>query len=334
MKIEINNYPIDFTLEDEKTVEDIIESVIRWSGERELVFVEADIDGEIFRKDNLPEIPIENIERINCLVMSKADIIFTSVEEGYRYISKIVQFIDDSLENEVFNQGEIENLTLGIDWLNEVYNKVVDILTIDAETEKYRDNNYVYYIHKMNDIKGTLPSLTEENYGHVFSEMRELFFSLNDIFKLIITSGEMNDVIVKNIESPDVLLAAMKHILDDYENRLENIREAAIAFQTGKDNEGAERLNSFIDFIYQYTRSCFQMGPVFSISLGEVEVDGISLEEKNSEIQNLLNETLEIMENNDIISLSDMLEYEIIPALESLPAFINALFDKISGNEN
>ena len=59
-------------------------------------------------------------------------------------------------------------------------------------------------------------------------------------------------------------------------------------------------------------------------------IGDVSLEQKNAEIMELLNHVLAAFENNDIISLSDALEYEIMPELENLESYINKLIDAIN----
>ena len=50
-------------------------------------------------------------------------------------------------------------------------------------------------------------------------------------------------------------------------------------------------------------------------------------------LHDFLNQTIIILENNDIISLSDILEYEILPALEDLGEYLDLLIDVITGGE-
>ena len=76
---------------------------------------------------------------------------------------------------------------------------------------------------------------------------------------------------------------------------------------------------------------CYQVGPVLTIDTSAITVNGVSLEEKNNELQDYLIETISILENNDIISLADILEYEILPALEGLGEYIDLLEGSIRG---
>ena len=71
------------------------------------------------------------------------------------------------------------------------------------------------------------------------------------------------------------------------------------------------------------------MSPVFGVDLKEVVIDGISLDDKNRELQTLMNETMDIMENNDMISLADILEYEIKESLANIDRYIDLLLEQI-----
>ena len=159
----------------------------------------------------------------------------------------------------------------------------------------------------------------------ILRENREIFADIRQVFRMFLLSDEMRSLIVKSIDSPDVLITSMSQIGEELGEQLAGIQAAAVAFQTGKDADGSERLKNFVDFIYRYTRTCYQIVPVFGIDLAEIEVDGVSLEQKNSLLRDLLHEVTTIMENNDIISLSDILEYEIKPAMENLGEYIGLL---------
>ncbi|MBN1534108.1 MAG: hypothetical protein JXA20_15665, partial [Spirochaetes bacterium] len=60
---------------------------------------------------------------------------------------------------------------------------------------------------------------------------------------------------------------------------------------------------------------------------------GESLEEKNARLRDLLDQITEIMQNNDIISLADTLEYEIRPSLENLGTYLDLLLSQIAGTQ-
>ena len=123
MEIQINHYPVDFKLEGEKTITDVINSISEWTQQRDLVFTEAVINKENYSIDNLPDIPLDDIRILNCFVQSKAEIIITSLNAGADYCSKIQKFIDKALSQDNIDNSEISNIISGIDWLTEVLNR-------------------------------------------------------------------------------------------------------------------------------------------------------------------------------------------------------------------
>ena len=170
------------------------------------------------------------------------------------------------------------------------------------------------------------PGLSEALGAH-----EGVFADIKGIFRMLLLSDAMRSLIVQSIDSPDVLISSLKQMGDELAEQLANVEAAAVAYQTGKDTDAAGRLKGFVDFIYRYTRTCSQIMPIFRVDLAEVEVGGVSMEKQNRDLRNLLHNVIEVMENNDIISLSDILEYEIKPALESLRPYVDLLLSRISG---
>jgi hypothetical protein len=156
-----------------------------------------------------------------------------------------------------------------------------------------------------------------------------IFASLREIFRALLQSEELKRLVIRSIDSPDMLLESVREVRAALGEQVRNLSDTVLAYQTGKDDAGSENLQVFIDFIYRYLRTSTQAAPVFQLNLSEVTSAGISLEEKNARLHGLLDSILAALENNDIISLSDILEYEMKPELENLEGFLEALMNAI-----
>lgn len=331
MQVLINDYPVDFELDQERSVSDIISSVSEWSRERDLVFYELYINNDLVSLDRVPDVKIDDINVINCIVHSKADIVFSSVDEAVRYCDRVSFFVKQVVDSGEWGRNEADDLVTGTAWLLEVLEKVLHLLGLSEGGLKYRDRDVMDHVAAIEKFIDTLRGISDPAAAREFLTARtELFADIKHIFRMLLQSDVMRTLIVQSIDSPDVLIAALVKTGEDLDGELENIRAAAIAYQTGRDAEGSERLKAFVDFIYRYTRTCYQVAPVFKIEPGRIVVGGVSLEQKNRELRDLLHEIIAIMENNDIISLSDILEYEVIPALSNLGEYIDLLLKGIS----
>jgi len=332
VEILINSYPVDFSLEHEKDLPDIVNSISSWASERDLVFSEVIIDGDLHGVDSVPGIALDSVEKLDCIVQSKADVTFSAINEGITYCDKITTYVTTVLEKGGADMPEINNIRNGIDWLQEILQRVLLLAGIDPGHCRNRDRTAADYSRDLMSLGAELRKMTDPAEAAAFmGERLETISGFREILRLIVFTGEIRDLVANSIDSPDVVIDSMASLKEEREDQLKNIEETAIAFQAGKDREGTERLNRFIDFLYRYTRTCCQAAPLFSVDLSEVTVNGVSLEEKNRILQEQLTEVSRIMEDNDIISLSDILEYEIKPHLEDIDLYIDKLVDIISG---
>ncbi|MDY6933254.1 MAG: hypothetical protein SVZ03_03415 [Spirochaetota bacterium] len=330
MKVQINSFPVGFELENEKTIADVIGSMYKWTQERDLVFVEAQIDDKNYLINDIPELSLDEVELINCQVQSKADIVISSLSECINYCNKALNFIVKTKNSNQLDQSQIESMCDGIDWLIEVMNRIMQLLSLDINEIKYQDKRVIDYVHSIEIFKNNIVNSNNDfEIIEYFSEGGDIFNSISNIFKMLYFSENLKSLVIKSIESPDVLINSLMGIRNDVSDQLTNLEEIAHSFQAGKDNLGSEKLQVFIDFIYRYIKTCHQISPVFGIDLKSLEVDNISLDEKNANINNLLNDIIEALENNDIISLSDILEYEMKPSLEDLHLYIDQLINLI-----
>jgi len=329
MDIRINNYPVEIVLENEKTVKDVIVSTAGWINHKNLIFAGIDIDGTEYHIDDAPDLLIENISSINCLVQSRADIVYETVNEGIFYCDRVIDFLQH-LEEEPMDTDELDDLVSGVEWLQEVFPTISGLLGMDLEKTKYRDDTIAHYVKMLDVLRHRVVKFIAEmkEDGEIDIE-DSLFINLKEIFNIFLSSEEMKRLIIESIDSPDVLINSLKEIKDNLPEQKAVLEKAAVSYQTGNDNQGMEQLFNFIDFMFNYTRTCYQISPVFEISLKDIVIGEESLEEKNRELQILLNETVDIMENNDMISLADILEYEMVEIMENLEKYIDLLLEKI-----
>jgi hypothetical protein len=334
MEIQINNLPVDFELNNEKTIGDVIESIVDWTKHRNLIFTETSINNNNYSIDKLPDIPLTEIKTLNCFVQSKADVVISSLNACIDYCAKFQEFFKKSIADGKIDIDEIENAASGIDWVVEVLGKISELLVVNLNEIKYKDYNVASYIEKIIEFKKYIIN-NKKNINKLttfIDKEIEIFSIINNILKMLLMSENMKSLVIQSIDSPDVLLTTLVNIKKEIPVQIKSLEEIAISYQTRKDDIGAEKLEQFVNFIFNYCRTCFQVAPVFGINLDRIIVDGISLNEKNNEIQNHLDNVMDVMDNNDIISLSDILEYEMKTSLENLEIYIDTLIDFIEKN--
>ncbi len=331
MDVRINNYPVEILLENEKTAHDVVNAIGEWINQKNLIFIGVDIDGDHYQIEQAPDTPVEKIKTINCLVQSRADVVYDTVNEAIVYCDRVLDFLHN-LEEEPMDSDELEDVISGMEWLQEVFVTVPSLLHMDMKEMKFRDSNAAEYLGRLEQMKHKAVNFLSEMKDEGEIDIDDsLFISLREILGIFLVSEEMKRLVIESIDSPDVLINSLKEIQRQLPEQKSILEKAAVSYQTGNDSQGMEQLFQFIDFMFGYTRTCYQIAPVFDVKLGEIVIDGLSLEDKNRELQTMLNETLEIMESNDMISLADILEYEIKDIIENLEQYIDLLLKKIVG---
>ncbi|MFH0976094.1 MAG: hypothetical protein V1874_09970 [Spirochaetota bacterium] len=330
MEILINGCPLNIELNDDWTLHDVISFVADWSYQRDLIFTEAAVNNKSYAIDTLPNFSIPEVKTLNCFLQSKSDVVIDSLHIGVDYCTRIQKFFKESIAAGKVNVDEIKHIVGGINWIIEVITKISEMLGVDIYEIKYKDNSIAFYFEKLNGFK---KDITDNNNSDwlvdYFKKNDEIFSAISGVLKMLLMSENMKTLVIQSIDSPDVLLKSIKNIKGEVPAQIKNLEEIAISYQTKRDDEASKKLENFIDFIFDYGRTCYQIAPVFNIDLESIIVNDVPLSKRNIELQGFLFNVINAMENNDIISLSDVLEYEIKSLLENLGGYIDILIDNI-----
>lgn len=327
MDLFINNYPIEFTIEDGDRLKNVIESISEWAAERELIFIEVIVDGAPYSISDMPDFDVQSISVVNCALQSVADAVIATLEDGISYCEKALVFFRKN-ESASGDSSKLKDLGEGCGWTAEISRTALSLMKIKDDL-KYRDKSLAEWISEMSSAGEIFSGAADEISAASAAENGiGLFGAFAGLFRMLLMSTEMRELVARSIDSPENLIENLSHAKDVLPVQLKSLEEASGAFQSGRDRDGMEILNAFIDFIYTYNRACYQISPMFGIKLDGIIIDGVSLEAKNRDLLSHLTEIIRIMENNDIISLSDILEYEIKPLLENLNQYIDELLNR------
>ena len=325
MEIRINNYSIDYKLQDEKKVADIVKYLTAWTAERELIIFRLEIDGAPHPIDKIPDMELDGINIVNFVIQSKSDIVFTSVEEGVRYCGSAIKFAEKSQKND-FSLKELSDLADGLEWLKGVLLSSLNILGIEYTEFSYKGMPLSDYLKEMKAHQDELRAFDKTDRASAWlNKNGNLYLVIKELLRTLLTCDEMKKLILNSVDSPDIIVSTLTSLKEALPGEVQNLENIAIAFQSGKDKEGSEKIQRFVDFIFSFSRACHHVEPVFGISTSNVIVENKSLFEKNREIHDLLNETIDVMENQDYISLADVLEYEMKPAIENIGQYIDTV---------
>lgn len=328
MEIQINGHSIEFAIEQEKTVKDVVKAISNWAQKRDLIFPEIWINNDHYSVESVPDFLLDNVQKINCIIISKADLVAESIFEASEYCGRLIQFIEGVEKTQSISVDDCKKITEGLEWLLEVTNKVIGLLGISLKTIRCRDKLAQALLEEVSQLLRKIRS-NENEIIFLLTQSKSLFSDFRDFLKILFLSDEMRKASITTIDAPDTVMRMLVEVLDEIQNQRQNIEKAASSYHAGKDFEASQLVEAFIDYIYRYLRVCYQLAPVFNIDPQTVSLNEKTLIQKNNEINNLLSQMVQCLENNDIVGLTDILEYEFIPTLDEIEGFCKTVFNLV-----
>lgn len=293
MILKINGESVDYTLENEKNAYEIVTSIFNELAREDALVVKVEIDGKSYlpSDESLKELGLEDIKVLEVTAQKKDEIVYELLFETQRLL------------REVKNEIRENNLTKR--------NEIVDVLSW---------------------IRETLDTVNKLGYFHA-SEASTMLASLDKIIKYIVEVDE------KGFQS-----SAFINVIDTLEEFIRNVREKLVMAELPKESELKEMVNKAFRSLPTISED-FQTGNDKG-ALEKVEELVSTLEiccvylrrnirsyskekqEKLSEIYERLNSLLmrivDAFENQDVVLISDLLEYELS---DSLKNYIDVMFE-------
>ena len=230
----------------------------------------------------------------------------------------------------MFDLSHADSFAKGIQWLTDSLRSIMQLLSLDPSQIMDLDRAVSEYLEALSE--SAIAVEAEQSGEKALSaalKARPVVDVVKGVFRMLLLSDSLKTVIVQSLESPDELAKALETVRDSIAEQEENLASASAAFQAGKDAEGAEKLQGFTDFVYRYVRVCHQISPVFGIDPAALTIGDLSLEGLNASLHAYLEEIVNAMENGDIVTLSDILEYEVKPQMDTIRSFVNIMLEKM-----
>lgn len=286
MEIRINDTVLDFTLENEKKLGEVIEQIDLWLQESNLVLTSITFDDKELLSLPSPEwrdTPVEKVKTLKLVAKPRYEILATNMETILEFLS----LLQKALENHDIKL--LEELQEGFSLMKESVKKHLsgNQQTELALTELGNSINYISW------------EKTEVNKAlHLINQLAETFNKL-----------------LTEISNP---VKALNNLALELEQCISEISDVSLLLQTGKDRKAMETIIRFTELNENMIRVFLNLKKSRRKELEELTIDGMSLEEFYTELNTILKELVEAFHAQDSVLIGDLLEYEIAPRLESI----------------
>jgi hypothetical protein len=285
MVLKINGEKVDFTLENEKNAYEMVSSIFSTLSKDDILVVKVIIDGKEYLINDmaLKNIPLENIGEMNVLAQKKDEIVYDLLFECQRLFFEIKRELK---ENKLSRKKEI-----------------LDVL---------------------NWVKETVETVSGLGYFHN-TEANTICVSIDRIIQYI-----------SDVEKSSLQVESLINILDSLEDYIRTVRERVVFGELPSQEDLKERIEKTIDLLPQISEA-FQTGDdkkafnnincvlstleTFCIYLKK-HINSYSDDRKSKlavlyeDLNSILMRIIEAFENQDLILISDLFEYELSDKLK------------------
>lgn len=287
MILTINENQIDFKLEEEKTLKEVIHGIDSWLKSSNLIIEKLYINDKDFSDADL-EVPLDGIENINIQTVSINEIKVNN-------LSLIINFLTNL--KDIYSNWSKDKSDLVKKEIDVVYYQISELLSPDNIKVEVSFSNG---LKEKLDKSSFFSSKLTEGYSDVIPYIDSLILLLNER--------------INEYTSPYEELTTALDTMDSFNEQLEQV---SIYLQTGKENEASIIMTRFISLFQKVIRL---------LDINKVDdkvINKNELEEFICELNDILKELLEGYETQDIVLIGDILEYEISPKIDHLKKIIS-----------
>lgn len=296
MQIKINNELVDFSLEKERNLEDILDGFQTWLSSEGYRISQYKLNGREILPGEDKEVGTTPVEQVNLLEITA----ITDQEFLVQRYHTLQQYL--SLCGKALRSG---NIPLWEDLRGEYLSVRTGIGTYLLDNSEGSRELLLLFDNLVEQNKiGNKPERTAEvlpfidNLTTIAEErLREITLPLQELHKTM-----------------HLLLALKNHIL-----------EIPILLQTGKDREAFATILRFIELNQKIQRLISNVNQNQPGAIESVKVEETSLADFYQDFNQILKELLLAFENEDTVLAGDLFEYEIIPRMDRLGEFTSRL---------
>ncbi len=293
MNISINEQKIDFTLENEQNLGEVLDGIQQWLGDSGYQISSIDCDGTtvVPGGDGAEKWKLESIDNINNL-----DITVLSATEQYgQNLHTLYQYL--SLLQRALSAGNRELIQ---DLRNELPYIVSSIDGILGSENEY------------GRVLETLVAESGIHDGELKPTVQQLQSYLHNL--LIILQSRLSEV-----AQP---LTELRSTAESLRTLIPQLMDVSVYLQTGKDKAAMDSIIEFTEISERLIRLYRILQNQGIADVSSTQIEGQDFSSFYAELNDIFHELEDAFNSRDSVLIGDLLEYEVAPRTERLMEFI------------
>jgi hypothetical protein len=330
----LNGKAIEYEIETEATIGEVIDSLTRWLHEQGCVIVSARLDGKSFHPIDdtaARSAPIVSHQRLECQAQNTRLLVLETVNELGQYLDRMARLAPGLAEREVTDEN-IQQLLEGLTWTEDVLNRVEEILRISYRDIEFEGERFHKRVLRVGDLRDHIGEAHRSgNRVALTAILRDSIAPLCDTIvralPVILDQGAVG--------SPgDDLLDEIGDLQPVIQGLPEQLEAIAIKISIGDSTKGMEEFAAAVGALERAFLLVDRSRRELAVSFDDLTIEGKSFDERNQALMGILQELIEAFERKDRVLIGDLIEYEIAPVTEALAGIMEKIQNSLKGSHH
>lgn len=283
MTLTIDKTPIDFTLENEKSLTEVVESINSWLSQSQLIIEKIFINQCDYSLKDF-DTKLEDVNQIEIETLSFKDLNIHNISWIIYFFERLTSAISD------WNKDLLKQVKSEIPFVLE---HLPTLLSLDNCTKEEIHSNKIEQL--LNEYNFFQCEESDINKSMVLESLDSVTLLLKERLNEFTHPKE-------ELKTSVTLLNSLR----------EEIESVSMYLQSGKEKQAAAVMAKFTNIFQKIIR-------IINFNLNNTDVIGnINVVDFTSDLNDILNELLEGYESQDVVLIGDILEYELSPRVEEL----------------
>ncbi len=331
MQIYVNEQNIQATLTGEKNLEEIYDAINDWISKSKRYILALAVDHRDVPLSSLKKIGADGVRRLDFYVGDEFDMLLKTLAELDEYVDQVGTIL---FERQQLSSEETENLCGGMEWMQQILESFANIIGSDLRSLNVSGSPG----GNAETLERLLGRLSKRSFSFRQEHgRREVENFLADL-RLLKHFVKDIDLQLRSISADETELLTM---IEQFEKEIPDISRQLISinesFNTGCDEKALEtleessaRLNNFIAAMFAVD---YRIRRKSGQSIMELSVDSVSFHLLASEMTASLQQLSTALEQNDIVAVGDLLEYELTDKLSRMRPYLTEIRQLMLDND-
>ena len=297
MVIIINDETIDFTLENERTLGEVLEALESWLGRSNLIMTSARADDRDLTEQTRrqwSDLPPDQIATLNVSARLVKEVHANSLET-------LLQYFD--LFGRALKDRDVDNLEQLLDGRSDMSLSLHTLLKPSPDTEWGRTIAELDTLlsgstaHDVLAWPEGVAARASQLIAFVRAKLRERLTEITDPMK------------------------SLRDAAEELDSMRQELGGVSVHLQTNEEKRAMSTIISFSDLSHRILRILSYLEDSGRISLSELTIGGSNVRSFFDDLNQVLRELIEAFKMEDFVLIGDLVEYEITPRLEVFSGF-------------